>query len=79
MFDPARIAWHWSGRALSFHLIRRSPASLVLAALSLLVHVEQVIGRVVGVADGDAVTVLDAQNQMAFIAICSGSSSPPMG
>lgn len=40
----------------------RAPAILLLA-LSLSAHADTLLGRVVGVADGDTVTVLDAGHQ----------------
>lgn len=35
----------------------------MLLAMSITVHVETLLGRVVGVADGDTVTVLDGMNE----------------
>lgn len=44
-------------------LARMAPQAFILITLSLPASAEQFIGRVVGVTDGDTVTVLDAGNQ----------------
>lgn len=52
--------------------------TFMLAVLSLGVHAETLVGRVVGLADGDTVTVLDAQNTQHKIRL-AGIDAPEKG